>query len=64
MYDDASYYAFMPSAAPQEDRQATPKHKRRQSSLQQPNVSCVLLFVQLVSDFSDRKTLKLIMTVH
>ncbi|KAL9577266.1 MAG: hypothetical protein Q9203_007527, partial [Teloschistes exilis] len=37
MYDDASYYAFMPSAAPQEDRQATPKHKRRQSLLQQPN---------------------------
>ncbi|KAL8725391.1 MAG: hypothetical protein Q9181_006433, partial [Wetmoreana brouardii] len=37
MYDDASYYAFMPSAAPQEERQATPKHKRRQSLLQQPN---------------------------
>ncbi|KAL8685425.1 MAG: hypothetical protein Q9218_007768, partial [Villophora microphyllina] len=37
MYDDASYYAFMPSAAPQEDRQAPPKHKRRQSLLQQPN---------------------------
>ncbi|KAI4233339.1 MAG: hypothetical protein LQ352_008262 [Teloschistes flavicans] len=37
MYDDASYYAFMPSAAPQEDRQATPKHRRRQSLLKQPN---------------------------
>ncbi|KAL8867819.1 MAG: hypothetical protein Q9174_005413, partial [Haloplaca sp. 1 TL-2023] len=37
MYDDASYYTFMPSAAPQEDRQTSPKHKRRQSLLQQPN---------------------------
>ncbi|KAL8706647.1 MAG: hypothetical protein Q9225_007928 [Loekoesia sp. 1 TL-2023] len=37
MYDDASYYTFIPSAAPQEDKQATPKHKRRQSLLQQPN---------------------------
>lgn len=63
MYDDASYYAFMPSAAPQEDRQATPKHRRRQSLLKQPNVSWVLLFVQCLSDFSDRKTLKL-MTVY
>ncbi|KAI4132458.1 MAG: hypothetical protein LQ338_000678 [Usnochroma carphineum] len=34
MYDDASYYTFIPSAAPQEDRQATPKHKRRQSLLE------------------------------
>ncbi|KAL8762642.1 MAG: hypothetical protein Q9184_001396 [Pyrenodesmia sp. 2 TL-2023] len=37
MYDDASYYTFIPSVAPQEDRQATPKHKRRQSLLKQPN---------------------------
>ncbi|KAL8883437.1 MAG: hypothetical protein Q9215_008231 [Flavoplaca cf. flavocitrina] len=37
MYDDASFYTFMPSAAPQEDRQSTPKHKRRQSLLKQPN---------------------------
>ncbi|KAL9633432.1 MAG: hypothetical protein Q9204_003401 [Flavoplaca sp. TL-2023a] len=37
MYDDASFYTFMPSAAPQEDRQTTPKHKRRQSLLKQPN---------------------------
>ncbi|KAL8936925.1 MAG: hypothetical protein Q9216_004684, partial [Gyalolechia sp. 2 TL-2023] len=37
MYDDASYYTFIPSAAPQEDKQTTPKHKRRQSLLKQPN---------------------------
>ncbi|KAL8771704.1 MAG: hypothetical protein Q9209_002895 [Squamulea sp. 1 TL-2023] len=37
MYDDASFYTFIPSAAPQEDRQTTPKHKRRQSLLKQPN---------------------------
>ncbi|KAI4269387.1 MAG: hypothetical protein L6R38_007489 [Xanthoria sp. 2 TBL-2021] len=37
MYDDASFYTFMPSAAPQEDKQTTPKHKRRQSLLKQPN---------------------------
>ncbi|KAL8904159.1 MAG: hypothetical protein Q9207_003451 [Kuettlingeria erythrocarpa] len=37
MYDDASYYTFVPSAAPQEEKQATPKHKRRQSLLKQPN---------------------------
>lgn len=59
MYDDASYYAFVPSAAPPEDRQPTPKHKRRQSLLQQPNVSLVLRFAQLISDCSSRKTLRL-----
>ncbi|KAI4174507.1 MAG: hypothetical protein LQ343_002264 [Gyalolechia ehrenbergii] len=37
MYDDASYYSFIPSAAPQEDKQTTPKHKRRQSLLKQPD---------------------------
>ncbi|KAL8644031.1 MAG: hypothetical protein Q9210_007455, partial [Variospora velana] len=37
MYDDASYYTFLPSAVPQEDRQSTPKHNRRQSLLKQPN---------------------------
>ncbi|KAL9024044.1 MAG: hypothetical protein Q9196_006803 [Gyalolechia fulgens] len=37
MYDDASYYTFIPSAAPQEDKQTTPKHKSRQSLLKQPN---------------------------
>lgn len=42
MYDDASYYTFIPSAAPQEEKQATPKHKRRQSLLKQPNVSLVV----------------------
>ncbi|KAL8852770.1 MAG: hypothetical protein Q9221_002400 [Calogaya cf. arnoldii] len=37
MYDDASFYTFMPSAAPQEDKPTTPKHKRMQSLLKQPN---------------------------
>ncbi|KAL8996471.1 MAG: hypothetical protein Q9169_004021 [Polycauliona sp. 2 TL-2023] len=37
MYDDASFYTFMPNAAPQEEKQTTPKHKRRQSLLKQPN---------------------------
>ncbi|KAI4183792.1 MAG: hypothetical protein L6R41_005190 [Letrouitia leprolyta] len=37
MYDDASYYTFIPSAAPLEDKQSTPKHKRRQSLLKQPD---------------------------
>ncbi|KAL8687143.1 MAG: hypothetical protein Q9224_005241, partial [Gallowayella concinna] len=38
MYDDASFYTFIPpTAAPQDERQTTPKHKRRQSLLQQPN---------------------------
>ncbi|KAL8798664.1 MAG: hypothetical protein Q9200_007725 [Gallowayella weberi] len=38
MYDDASFYTFIPpTAAPQDERQTTPKHKRRQSLLKQPN---------------------------
>ncbi|KAL9045711.1 MAG: hypothetical protein Q9206_007244, partial [Seirophora lacunosa] len=37
MYDDASYYTFIPSAATQEERQSTPQHRRRQSLLKQPN---------------------------
>ncbi|KAL9595670.1 MAG: hypothetical protein Q9219_006303 [cf. Caloplaca sp. 3 TL-2023] len=37
MYDDASYYTFIPSAVPQDDRPYTPKHKRRQSLLKQPD---------------------------
>ncbi|KAL8726909.1 MAG: hypothetical protein Q9166_006398 [cf. Caloplaca sp. 2 TL-2023] len=37
MYDDTSFYTFIPSAVPQDERQSTPKHKRRQSLLKQPN---------------------------
>ena len=37
MYDDASFYNYIPSA--QEDRSAAPKHKRKQSLLKQPHVS-------------------------
>lgn len=59
MYDDASYYTFIPSAAPLEDKQSTPKHKRRQSLLKQPDVSLELLFAQVSSDLSYRKMHKL-----
>ncbi|KAL8823892.1 MAG: hypothetical protein Q9170_008295, partial [Blastenia crenularia] len=37
MYDDASYYTFIPNAAPPENKSTSPKHKRRQSLLKQPN---------------------------
>lgn len=37
MYDDASYYTFIPSA--QEEKSQKPKQKRRQSLLKQPAVS-------------------------
>lgn len=55
MYDDASYYTFIPSAATQEERQSTPQHRRRQSLLKQPNVSHELLFALRLSDISYRK---------
>lgn len=55
MYDDASYYTFIPSAATQEERQSTPQHRRRQSLLKQPNVSHELLFALPLSDISYRK---------
>ncbi|KAL8710472.1 MAG: hypothetical protein Q9220_004904 [cf. Caloplaca sp. 1 TL-2023] len=35
MYDDASFYSFAPPS--NEDKQSSPKHKRRQSLLKQPN---------------------------
>lgn len=39
MYDDASlYYSFNPSAQPQQEKPHLPKHKRRQSVLERPNV--------------------------
>ena len=55
MYDDASlYYSFNPSAQPQQERIQVPKHKRKQSVLERPNVSlgpqlatyCFLIFTQ------------------
>lgn len=42
MYDDASFYTFIPSAHLQEERPRVAKHKRKQSLLKQPNVSPVL----------------------
>lgn len=40
MYDDASlYYSFNPSAQPQQEVSQLPKHKRKQSVLERPNVS-------------------------
>ena len=40
MYDDASlYYSFNPSTQHQQEKSQLPKHKRRQSVLDRPNVS-------------------------
>ncbi|KAI4165017.1 MAG: hypothetical protein LQ342_001293 [Letrouitia transgressa] len=37
MYDDASYYTFIPSAQQHDDKGPTPRHRRKQSLLNQPN---------------------------
>ncbi|KAL9609044.1 MAG: hypothetical protein Q9167_006165 [Letrouitia subvulpina] len=37
MYDDASYYTFIPSAQQHDDKSQTPRHRRKQSLLNQPN---------------------------
>ena len=48
MYDDASlYYSFNPSSQPQQENSQLPKHKRKQSVLERPNVSLVF---QLATD--------------
>ena len=48
MYDDASYYNFIPSA--QEETLQKSKHKRKQSLLKQPDVSPAQVDVRVVSD--------------
>ncbi len=45
MYDDASlYYSFNPSVQAQQEKSQLPKHKRRPSVLERPNVSLGLKF--------------------
>ena len=48
MYDDASYYTFIPSA--QEENLLRAKHKRKQSLLKQSDVSIAQFFTEMVSD--------------
>lgn len=43
MYDDASYYALIPSAKARKDQSDTSNHKRRISLLKQPSVSSELI---------------------
>ena len=57
MYDDASYYTFIPSA--QEENSLKTKHKRKQSLLKQPDVSTAQVLTQMVSDACSRRTSQL-----
>ena len=57
MYDDASYYAFIPSA--QDEKPSTPAHKRKQSLLKQSDVSPGSVLFELLSDAPFRRTRKL-----
>ena len=43
MYDDASFYAFVPSAHVQDERPQAVKHSRKVSLLAQPSVSSTIL---------------------
>lgn len=54
MYDDASYYTFIPSV--QEENSLKTKHKRKQSLLlKQPDVSTAQFLAQMVSDACTRR---------
>ena len=42
MYDDTSYYTFIPSAQPEEEISRNTRHRRNTSLLDQPRVSPVM----------------------
>lgn len=64
MYDDASYYTFIPSAQASEDRSKAGKHLRKQSLLKPPDVRRSAVpytskYEHLRSDFLRRRMLEL-----